>query len=111
MSNLEETFALQILALKLEPPHREYKFIKGRKFRFDFAWPDKKIAVEIDGGTFSCGRHTRGVGFRNDCIKFNLAMLDGWRVFRGDSYMVIQGDLIETVGLALGSEPLLVVEK
>jgi len=102
MSNLEETFALQIRAMNLPAPEREYKFCANRKFRFDFAWKEQKLAVEIDGGTWSGGRHTRGKGFQNDCHKFNLAQSLGWVVLRGDAQMVKSGELLDYVTSILG---------
>jgi very-short-patch-repair endonuclease len=60
----------------------EYRFHPRRKWRFDAAFPERMIAVEIDGGAFIGGRHTRGAGFRRDCEKINAAGLLGWRVFR-----------------------------
>src|SRR5262245_52209213 len=62
--------------------HPEYAFAKPRRWRFDYAWPDLKIALEVEGGAFSGGRHTRGAGFRNDLEKYNAATSAGWRVFR-----------------------------
>lgn len=63
-------------------PQREVKFHPTRKWRFDFAWVDRRIAVEIDGGIYTQGRHTRGSGFVKDMEKMNAAGLLGWRVFR-----------------------------
>ena len=62
----------------------EYRFHPVRRWRFDAAFPDRKIAIEIDGGVFlpSGGRHNRGAGFRGDCEKINEAALLGWRIFR-----------------------------
>ena len=60
----------------------EYQFCKDRKFRFDFAIIEKKIAIEIEGGIYTNGRHTRGKGFSNDMQKYNLAIELGWRVLR-----------------------------
>ena len=53
-----------------------------RKFRFDFALQDSKIAIEIEGGIFTNGRHTRGKGFMNDMLKYNLATRLGWVILR-----------------------------
>jgi len=61
---------------------REHRFHPERRWRFDFADVQNKIAVEIDGGAFSGGRHTRGGGFVADCEKINAAIVLGWRVFR-----------------------------
>ena len=65
-------------------PEQEYKFHTTRKWRFDFAFlqKHKKIAVELEGGIFSFGRHTRGSGFIADCQKYNAAALMGWTVLR-----------------------------
>lgn len=60
----------------------EYRFHPGRDWRFDFAWPDWMIAVEIEGGVWTKGRHTRGKGFLKDMEKYNAAAHLGWRVFR-----------------------------
>ena len=63
-------------------PEQELKFHDTRKWRFDYAWPKHKVALEVEGGIFSGGRHTRGVGFLKDMEKYNEAVLLGWRVFR-----------------------------
>lgn len=94
MSALEETLALHIRAAGLPVPVRELKFHPARRWRFDFAFVDEKIAVEVEGGVFSGGRHTRGSGFVKDCEKYNEATRLGWRVFR------VTGDMIKT-GYAL----------
>jgi hypothetical protein len=62
-----------------------------KDWRFDFAWPDLLIACEVEGGTFSGGRHTRGQGFEGDCEKYNAATLLGWKVFRVTSKMIHDG--------------------
>lgn len=60
----------------------EHRFHPTRKWRFDFAWPSHQVAVEVEGGAFSGGRHTRGMGFVADCEKYNAAVLAGWLVLR-----------------------------
>ena len=60
----------------------EYKFCKTRKWSFDFANFDLKVAVEVEGGVFTNGRHTRGKGFVNDMGKYNMAVELGWVVLR-----------------------------
>ena len=90
-SELEQTF-LQLLAtesqrhsLTLLPPQREYRFHPSRKWRFDFAWPDFRVAVEIDGGIFVGGRHVDPLGGHGDRTKNNAAVALGWRVLRYDA--------------------------
>ena len=60
----------------------EYRFHPFRKWRFDVAWPDRQIAVEIDGGYFVGGRHSRGTGQIADNEKINVAQSLGWTVYR-----------------------------
>jgi len=80
-SKWELELAFQIKCIGLPIPTEEHKFLEKRRFRFDFAWIDRKIACECDGMPFG-GRHTKGKGFINDCEKFNLATLAGWRILR-----------------------------
>lgn len=71
--------------------HLEYRFDKKRLWRFDFAYPDRLIAIEVEGGVWSGGRHTTGKGFTDDCEKYNQAAALGWRVFRFTGAMVKDG--------------------
>lgn len=61
---------------------KEFKFHPKRRWRFDYAIPEHKIAVEVEGGVWTGGRHTRPQGFLGDIEKYNTATLMGWRVFR-----------------------------
>lgn len=67
---------------KLPLPVPELRFAPPRRFRFDYAWPSEKVALEVDGGVWTQGRHTRGAGFLRDAEKFNIAACMGWRVLR-----------------------------
>lgn len=61
---------------------REYRFHPTRKWRFDYALPQYMIALEVEGGVWTGGRHTSPKGFLRDMEKYNTAELMGWRVFR-----------------------------
>ena len=61
---------------------KEYKFHPTRRWRFDYAIPEHKIALEVEGGVWTGGRHTSPKGFLGDIEKYNAATLMGWRVFR-----------------------------
>jgi hypothetical protein len=63
------------------PPILEYKFCETRRWRFDFSWPDRKIAVEVQGGLFIRGAHARGAYIVKSQEKYNHAALMGWRIF------------------------------
>ena len=82
-------------------PEAEYRFHPTRQWRFDFAWPDKKLAVEVEGGVFSNGRHGRGKGFTEDCVKYNQAVVLGWRVLRFTTAQIAQNEAVEIIKSAL----------
>lgn len=63
-------------------PVEEFRFHPTRKWRFDLCWPAAKVALEIEGGVWTNGRHVRGTGYLNDIQKYNAAVLLGWKVFR-----------------------------
>lgn len=60
----------------------EYVFHATRKFRFDIALIDKKIAIEYEGLFSEKSRHTQSAGYTGDCRKYNLAQTDGWKILR-----------------------------
>lgn len=61
---------------------KEYRFHPDRKWRFDFALPEKKIGIEYDGLHSAKSRHTTLVGFTGDAEKMNAAQALGWKVLR-----------------------------
>ena len=61
---------------------RELTFCPGRRWRFDYALPTYRIALEVEGGVWRRGRHTRPEGFLKDIEKYNTAAVMGWRVLR-----------------------------
>ena len=81
-SPLEKRFAWAWQAVNGPALVREHRFDEWRKWRFDFAHVETRTAIEVEGGTWTSGRHTSGVGFRNDCEKYNEAQFAGWTVFR-----------------------------
>ena len=108
MSDGEGWMALHLRASKLPMPVREHQFMKDRKYRFDFCWPDLMLAVEIDGGNamavigkdgkaYAIGRHTKAA----DYAKLNHAATLGWRVLRFTPKMVKSGLAIETIEKAI----------
>lgn len=96
-SEIERTLEYQIKVVGLPAPEREYRFCPARKWQSDFAWPDLKVMVEVEGGTYIRGRHTRPEGYRRDCEKYNVAAILGWKVLRFTSEMVNSGEAIEVI--------------
>lgn len=93
-SVLEALFEQGLIASGLTGYEREFRFHPTRRWRFDYCWPDLRIAVEIEGATWSGGRHTTGSGFRADCEKYNHAQKCGYVVFRFTGDMVKSGEAI-----------------
>lgn len=85
---------LQCRALKLPEPITEYRFHPVRMWRFDAAWPDYRVAVEVQGGGFVQGRHSRGPGMENDAEKAAEAILRGWRVFTATPRQIKKGQTV-----------------
>ena len=73
-------------------PELEYRFDSGRRWRFDFAWPDvsepgsisqpRHVALEVDGGIWIGGGHNRGAQMLKTWEKENEAAAMGWRILR-----------------------------
>lgn len=78
----------------LPKPETEFRFHPSRKWRFDLAWPSKSVAVEIDGGVYVQGRHTRGSGVEKDMEKFAEAAILGWKVIRVSTNQVKSGQAL-----------------
>jgi very-short-patch-repair endonuclease len=104
MSTAEDLFVFQCKALKLPAPALEHKFHDTRLWRFDAAWPDMQIAVEIEGAIFARGRHSRGAGMLEDMAKYNEAARLGWRVFRFSTDQVKAGDAVAYIEKVLLGE-------
>jgi len=80
--NTNSIFPAACVASGLPKPVAEYRFTMLRRWRFDWAWPQHLIALEVEGAVWVQGRHTRGSGFVKDMCKYNHAAMDGWRVLR-----------------------------
>jgi very-short-patch-repair endonuclease len=96
---LEDKLARKLAEAGLPEPVRQYPFAKaiGRRWRFDFCWPERRLAVEVDGGIYSGGRHVRGKGYEADCEKLNSAALQGWMALRVTAHMVSDGRAVRTI--------------
>ena len=86
----ERVLINQLTAMKIEFT-TEFKFHSQRKWRADFRIDNYPILIEVEGGSWSGGRHTRGLGFKADCEKYSHAAIDGWLVIRATTEQVKQG--------------------
>jgi hypothetical protein len=107
----EVPMSIQIRAAGLPAPERDYRFgavaaggegkglrarlakAKLKDWRFDLAWPEHHIALEIEGAP-GHGRHTNAAGYKEDCCKYNEGALLGWTIYR------VTGDMVQS-GVAL----------
>jgi len=119
VSQLEESLLFQLKALGCEEPVREYRFIRElvgneagvkarlkarglKDYRFDMAWPAYRFAVEVEGGGWVGGRHTRGAGFQADIEKYHYALALGWVVYRTEGSLISSGASAELIQAFLG---------
>lgn len=72
-------------------PLAEYRFHSTRRWRADFCWPEARLMVEVDGGVFTGGRHTRGSGWLRDQEKLNSAAVLGYHVLHVTPRQVADG--------------------
>ena len=75
----------------------EFKYHPDRRWRADFKILDYPILVEVEGGTWTNGRHSRGSGFAKDCEKYNAAAKLGYFVVKGTTDHVRSGQLLQDV--------------
>lgn len=77
----------------------QYKFLEGRRYSFDIAFPDCLLAVEVDGGTHmkQKGGHNSGAGYESDRLKDQEALLLDWVVYRVTPNMITSGHAIRTI--------------
>lgn len=112
------------------PPFKtEYRFHPKRMWRFDFSFPDYKVAVEVEGGAYanpiycrSCGsrvtyigaggrvmpllmggRHNFGAGYEKDVEKYNEAAIGGWLLVRITAKLVKAEKGLDYIARALKS--------
>jgi hypothetical protein len=91
----------EILEAGLPEPTKEYHFHRTRGWRFDLAWPERKLACEVEGAVWVGGRHTSGAGYSEDLVKYNEAALLGWTVIRVSTTMIRQHEAMHFVRRAL----------
>ena len=98
----EAALIQQLRALKIEFV-QEFRFHTARKWRADFHIKNTKLLIEVEGGIWSGGRHTRGKGYIGDMEKYNAATMMGYQVLRFSTEQVTSGFAIKQIeGLVKG---------
>ena len=104
---IQASFLSRLSSADLPEATPEYRFWEGRRFRFDYAWPEHLIALEVEGGLYGNGKncpvckrpsamgHTSVTGIRRDMEKYNEAAALGWRLVRVEPSKLESGETIE----------------
>lgn len=85
----------------LPTPLEEYQFHPDRKWRFDFAFPFEKVALEVDGGIWIGGGHNRGAQLKKTWEKENEANAIGWHIFKCEPKDLCSKSVVEFLKRAM----------
>lgn len=136
MPDYEKILSEKLVEASLPEPSLEYRFHKERKWRFDLAYPEIRVAIEVEGGSFSApvkchicgnlvkyrtktgklipvragGRHNRGESFERDLEKYNTAALHGWLLLRVTPGMIKDGRAVSVIGDAIAKRDIEALE-
>lgn len=83
---------------------KEMRFHPKRMWRFDYAIPEHRIAIEVEGGVWTGGRHTRPKGFLGDIEKYNTATVMGWRLLRTTPEELVSKKTIDMIKTIISGE-------
>jgi very-short-patch-repair endonuclease len=103
----ETLFFQRLQERGLPRPDREWRFSTERRWRFDYGFPEHKLALEVDGGLFlpGGGRHNRALGMLKDAEKFNEAAVLGWRVLKVQPKFLANFATLDLIARALAWVP------
>jgi very-short-patch-repair endonuclease len=97
-SNLEETLAMQLKMAGLSARVvREYRFAPPRRWKFDFYFAHAQLAIEVEGGVWIQGRHSRALGMIGDMTKYNQAAEMGITVLRYAGAHIVSGEALAQI--------------
>lgn len=89
---------VSLRALGLPDPTPEYRFHPTRRWRWDYCWPEIRLAVEINGGTWAYKPSHTGAGARRDAEKANAGVMLGWTLLTYTTDML--GEAAEQIAAA-----------
>jgi hypothetical protein len=87
----------------LPVPVHEFEFHPTRKWRFDFLF-DGWLAVELQGGLFTEGRHTQGAALLKEYEKLNAAQIMGYTMLLVTPEQVDSGEAFTIIKRALEAQ-------
>jgi len=97
---IEDVLADELVRYIVRIPARELRFMPGRLWAFDLAYPTEKLAIEIEGR-----HHLKHIQHRKDAEKMNAALAAGWRVLRYPASSVMaksrRGGIVEQISRVL----------
>jgi len=106
MTTAERIFRAALTQAGLPQPMAEHRFAAPRRrWRFDYSWAAERVALEVDGGIWTRGRHVRGRGALGDMEKLNEAAILGWRVLRVTPRQLPQQATMQLLRRALEAVP------
>ncbi len=101
-SDLEAALLYYLRVGGLPAPVTQYKAVEGRRWVWDFAYPEQRLLIEVQGGIWmERGGHNTGNGLQRDYEKNNAAVLAGWRVLYFSREMIEDLRAVEVVRAAL----------
>lgn len=89
-------------AFGIPQPEAEFRFCQERLWKIDYAWPEIKLAFEIEGGIWKQGRHNRPASMIAEMDKYNRLACLGWRLLRCTPEQVKDGSIFATIREAMG---------
>lgn len=98
---LHDAMLQQIRGTGIPLPVQEHQFMSTRRWRLDLAWLTDRVAMELHGGIWTQGGHTRGGGFQSNREKMNEAQLLGWTVLEVTPAHIKSGQALEWLARAL----------
>lgn len=105
LSDHEAHLLRDLRAVGLPRPARQFAAIPGRRWRWDIAYPEARLLIEVDGGGHTYGRHSRAEGMDGDAEKQSTAVAAGWRCMRFTPKLIATGRAVELIETALRGRP------
>lgn len=104
----EDLFEKQLIQCRIIPWQRWFRFDPTRRWEVDFAWPQKMIIVEIEGGIWrkGGGAHSHPLNIIRDMEKYNRAAELGYKLFRFEGGKLKNLDAIKLIHRLVGTAPL-----